>query len=116
MGIVHGAPISMSKNILDLNSQLRKDRRTFAAPDKDSGHLAFLIPEEDFIAHAFGKILHIDQTTKKAYVQRPQYPDLVSNDPALQKKAVLRLLKDHPEYKINPNEGKRMPNHKIIVR
>ena len=108
------------RSVLELNAELRKDRRTFAAPDGDSGHMAFFIPEEDFYRHAFGEILHID-AAGLAYIRRGKYPALVSADPHEQVKEMRRLLADHPEYRINPREGKRVSGdarteHRIIVK
>lgn len=98
------------------NQELRKHRRTFQAPDVDSGHMAFRIAPEDFIRHAYGEVLHYDEATGKAIMKKPRYPDLLADDPIEAAKAMRRLLNDHPEYKVNPTEGKRMPTHGIIVR
>ena len=102
--------------LLESNRELRKDRRTFQAPDVDSGHLAFRIPPGDFVRHAYGELLHIDELAQKAYMRRPKYPGLVSDDPLEAAKEMRRLLRDHPEYKINPTEGRRMPTDGVIVR
>lgn len=101
--------------LLEDNEQLRKERRTFQAPDGDSGHLAFRIPESDFYRHAFGEIVTID-AAGMAHIRRARYPDLVAADPAAQLAELRRLLRDHPEYKINPTEGRRMPVDGVIVK
>lgn len=106
--------------LLSFNAELRKERRTFQAPDVDGGHMAFFIPEEDFYRHAFGEILHID-AAGFAHIRRAKYPALASADPHEQLKEMRRLLADFPEYRINPREGKRVANdartaHRIIVR
>lgn len=103
------------------NAELRKRRRTFQAPDVDSGHLAFRISPEDFIKHAFGEVLAYDPVTHKAAIRRARYPDLVAPDEASQVKELRRLLRDYPEYRINPTEGKKLPYdartaHRIIVK
>lgn len=106
---------SERRSLLEDNAQLRKERRTFQAPDVDSGHLAFRIPEGDFFKHAFGEILGFD-AKGHAHIRRARFPDLVAADPHEQLKEMRRLLAAHPEYKINATEGRRMPVDGVIVR
>lgn len=92
--------------VIGLNHELQKHRALGALPDH-SGHVAFQIPEADYNRLAYGELLRIDVAAGKAYVRKPQYPGLASSDRDVAKRELLRLLKDHPEYKINPNEGKK---------
>lgn len=100
-----------------LNAELRKERPTGALPD-DSGHVAFFIPEEDFWRLTKGELVRIDWATGKAYVKKPDYPDVLDADPGVARRALARLLRAHPEYCINPNEGKRGAPFKrgVVVR
>lgn len=75
-----------------------------ALPD-DSGHVAYQIPEMDFWFHC----------------RRPGDPeghgyDLMCPDSDIARKEFLRLIKDHPEYKVNRHEGRRRAVDRIIVR
>jgi hypothetical protein len=105
------------RKVLALNAELRKLRPTGALPDH-SGHAAFFIPEEDFWRLVKGEVVKIDHVAQKAYVRRPQYPELLNADPVIARRELERLLREHPEYRINPHEGKRgAPFHRgVIVR
>ena len=94
------------ETVLELNQELRKHRPTGALPD-NSGHVNFFIPEDDFWRLAKGEVLKIDYVEQKAYVLKPEYPGLLSTDRDVARREIERLLRDRPEYKINPNEGKR---------
>jgi hypothetical protein len=101
---------------LKVTEELRKERVTGALPD-DSGHVAFFIPEEDFWRHAIGEVVHVDRILQTMHVRRGKYPGLISPDRDEARREIMRLLRDYPEYKINPHEGRRgMPLRGVVVK
>lgn len=85
--------------VLNLNAELRKDRRPFALPDH-SGHIAF------------------QMSTLEYFYWTMRRPDLAAHDPQIARQAWMKFLNsdDGRRYKVNPTEGKRMPVHGIIRR
>ncbi len=86
--------------VLELNAELRKVRGTFAAPDQDSGHLAFLIPRLDY------------------YFFTSKYPDLAASDPLIAGRAWCRFLNtdEGAKYKVNPTEGRTARRTGVIIK
>jgi hypothetical protein len=88
--------------LLERNAEHRKTPRTFAAPDKDSGHLSFRVPAVDY--------WHLVRVN----------PDLGATDPVIAGLAWRKFLNTEQgeKYKINPHEGKRGAPFKrgVIIR
>lgn len=88
------------RRMLELNAELRKDRRNARALPDQSGHVAFAMPEMDYWYWTF------------------TYPELAAADPVIARKAWEWFLNtpQGEKYKLNPHEGKRIPVHRILVR
>lgn len=87
------------KQLLAFNQELRKEAAPMALPD-NSGYLQFFMPELDY------------------YFWIHKNPDLRAPDSEIRKRAWTKFLRsdDGRKYTVNPNEGRQLPNHGIIVR